>query len=159
MRLPLVPVSNLNTTGSSSSPPLAFIDEEPFIVELQGSLELHGAAPDESQDMSDVVVGKIDLSEPTKPILQIAHHRLEGKLVSLSEPYALLRTTPAPTAPTVPAAPVATQDITSSPLKERGKDKDDEEVTPPKIEIVSLVRRKIVFSKRPEPLVTLSSEL
>lgn len=130
-----------------------------------------GGTEGELGGMDGVRVGRINLDEPVrfscslgwrgliggqgKPILQIAHHRLEGKLVTLSEPYALLRTTPAPEEPTPKRARLSSPPhMGSSPEKAR----QEEEVREPRIEIVGLVRRKIVFSKRPEPLVTLSSE-
>ena len=115
----------------------------------------------------------------SKPILQIAHHRLEGRIVTLAEPYALLRSTPAPVASTFEvndederpakrsrntqygaegASPTSdglssSKDLFlapafSSPEKPQVVARD----APPLIEIVGLVRKKIVFSKRPEPI-------
>lgn len=52
-------------------PPLAFIDDEPFLLELQGSLD-----PPKGEDadtterlggMSGVRVGKLDLENPVSP--------------------------------------------------------------------------------------------
>lgn len=101
--------------------------------------------------------------------MQIAHHRLEGKLVTLGVPYALLRTTPVPSHLGEGQGGQGEEDegeeelpvpkrmrmeeegaVGSSPEKQRVV----REVKAPRIEIVGLVRRKIVFSKRPEPIVT-----
>lgn len=100
--------------------------------------------------------------------MQIAHHRLEGKLVTLGVPYALLRTTPVPShlgegqggqgeedegeeeLPVPKRMRIEDEMVASSPEKQRVV----REVKAPRIEIVGLVRRKIVFSKRPEPIVT-----
>lgn len=168
----------------ASEPPLVFLDQEPFLVELQGALELSGESGDASTGMHGVKVGKIDFSQvvsymmlakrwsgvcagrltdrdwraQAKPILRIAHHRLEGKLVTLTEPYAILKTTRdvddderaskrarlvLPARSSSPGGPVPS----SSPVKPSGAP------AVPKIEIVGVVRRKIVFSKRPEPMV------
>ncbi|KAK4690656.1 chromosome transmission fidelity protein 8, partial [Phenoliferia sp. Uapishka_3] len=179
MRLKLNPSQNListlsNPANSSSNPPapLAFIDNEPFLIELQGSLELPGGQVTQGIDMGGTIVGKLDTTDPNKPILIIAHHRLEGKLVTLTEPYALLRTTPA----TDPSTEQTQPRITSP--HELGEDGSREttptaETTPtilateeesntdalqPRIDILALIRRKIVFSKRPEPILELSSD-
>ncbi|GAA5980089.1 hypothetical protein JCM21900_005001 [Sporobolomyces salmonicolor] len=176
MRLPLHPTSSLlaqlSSSASPSDPPLLFIDHEPFLVELQGTLQL---PPGEAEPgtpavggnhlhaMAGARVGNVDLSDPKKPVLRIAHHRLEGRLETLLTPYALLRTTPAsdpddddddddrgrrsPKRPRLPAAasPAADADDASPPR-------------PPHLALVALVRKKIVFSKRPEPLLELSSD-
>ena len=77
MRLPLqispsftsqLPLSE----SSPSDPPLLFIDQEPFIVELQGKLDLPEGeaeedglgAGDEASRLRGSRVGKIDLSDP-----------------------------------------------------------------------------------------------
>lgn len=113
----------------------------------------------------------------------VAHHRLEGKLVTLAEPYALLRSTPSPSS--IPFNhDRATDDeddedqISASkrrklsvPLSSGAMDEQhhpssspekpqtiltQEQTQAPLVEIVVLVRRKIVFSKRPEPVVILA---
>jgi hypothetical protein len=66
-RLPisLSPSVSLPVASSSTSPPLAWIDEEPFIIELQGSLELPGSEKG-AADMSGVIAGKLDLVQPVR---------------------------------------------------------------------------------------------
>jgi len=72
MRLPLhttpALIAAIQTDASnptSKQPPLVFLDDEPFLIELQGSLELPGGhgegAPLEMRGLS---VGKVDFSEP-----------------------------------------------------------------------------------------------
>ncbi|GAA5865081.1 hypothetical protein JCM8547_007706 [Rhodosporidiobolus lusitaniae] len=199
MRLPLEPTSactlQLASSFSSSSPsdpPLVFIDNEPFLVELQGILGLPPGEQEQAllenggrDEMEGVRVGKVDLSNPKKPVLRIAHHRLEGKLETLLTPYALLRTTRIPSSPSSssdlpldsassisakhriadvdPSAPSADDE----PFAKRAKldptlptssSSDPSSSNTSRIEIVSLIRRKLVFSRRPEPLIDVSSE-
>ncbi|GAA5821577.1 hypothetical protein JCM11251_000916 [Rhodosporidiobolus azoricus] len=198
MRLPLLPTPacsvQLSTSSSSSDPPLAFIDKEPFLVEMQGSLELPLGEQEEAArenegrgEMEGVRVGKVDLSDPKKPVLRIAHHRLEGKLETLMTPYALLRTTRVPASssstssssdaglakrsPTNRTDPFSeSANDSSEPIAKRTKldpsshSTSSSSTTNPtpayttRIEITSLIRRKIVFSRRPEPLIDVSSE-
>ncbi|BGP50940.1 hypothetical protein JCM10450v2_006866 [Rhodotorula kratochvilovae] len=162
MRLPLQPapslLSQLASPPSPTDPPLLFIGNEPFLVELQGSLE--GPTGEEcageeaskaAAAMEGVRVGKVDLSDPKKPVLRIAHHRLEGKLETLLTPYALLRTTrtaPSPSSSSFEAPPAKRPRVAPRAGDEAGT----------RVEIAALIRRKLVFSKRPEPLVEVSSE-
>lgn len=114
-------------------------------------------------------------------MLVIAHARLEGKIVTLPQPYALLRSTPHPstrgtddlddedrptkrtrhsptldaasgieTTPSVPSNSIRlTTNVESSPEKPR---ETQVQVKPPTIEIIGIVRKKIQFSRRPEPI-------
>ncbi|GAA5887063.1 hypothetical protein JCM5296_001583 [Sporobolomyces johnsonii] len=194
MRLPLHPtpslLAQLSHSSTPSDPPLLFIDQEPFLIELQGSLQLPPGEDDHGGDymhaMAGTRVGNVDLSDPKKPVLRIAHHRLEGRLEPLLTPYALLRTTPTSSSSSssepdpdpdpqpsskrprlspslsaprpAPPPPLATDSNSTS------NSADDDDDSPPTaapathIAIIGLVRQKIVFSKRPEPLVELSSD-
>ncbi|GAA5935000.1 hypothetical protein JCM1841_007079 [Sporobolomyces salmonicolor] len=183
MRLPLHPTSSLlsqlSSSASPSDPPLLFIDHEPFLVELQGTLQL---PPGEAEPgtpapavggnalhaMAGARVGNVDLSDPKKPVLRIAHHRLEGRLETLLTPYALLRTTPASDPDPAPSPRDDDDDDRGrrSPKRPRlpaavSSEADDDAASPPlppHLALVGLVRKKIVFSKRPEPLLELSSD-
>ncbi|TNY18021.1 hypothetical protein DMC30DRAFT_449218 [Rhodotorula diobovata] len=183
MRLPLQPapslLSQLSPSSPSSSstgtpshpdPPLVFIDNEPFLVELQGSLEGPTGEPSAGQEASQagtlmhgVRVGKVDLSDPKRPVLRIAHHRLEGKLETLLVPYALLRTT------TTTSSSSSFPPSSDEPPTKRARLSPGPAVAPPhqgapppprttSIVVVAMIRHKLVFSKRPEPLVDVSSE-
>ncbi|GAA5909707.1 uncharacterized protein JCM6883_004608 [Sporobolomyces salmoneus] len=202
MRLPLqispsftsqLPLSST----SSSDPPLVFIDSEPFIVELQGKLDLpegeaepdtySGGGADEAGRLRGSRVGRIDLSDPKKPTMRIAHHRLEGKLETLLTPYALLRTSRRRRRDSTTQENEAEGDETDSErLSKRARigqgeesmsntggggrnkikaqqdnnepEEEGEEGSTTEIEIVGIIRKKIVFNKRPEPLIEISSE-
>ncbi|GAA5878382.1 hypothetical protein JCM3774_002817 [Rhodotorula dairenensis] len=171
MQLPLELAASLGRQLGNDprpgAPPLAFIDDEPFLLELQGSLDPpKGEDPDTTEHlggMSAVRVGKLDFENPKKPILRIAHHRLEGKVEKLATPYALLRTRPkreddacaddrpAKRARTSP--PPSAESASSLQAGSGGAEKPAK-----RIEIVALIRHKLVFSKRPEPLIDVSSE-
>ncbi|ORY77639.1 hypothetical protein BCR35DRAFT_305411 [Leucosporidium creatinivorum] len=173
MHLPLHPTPLLQTqlttsTATGNQLPLLWLNSEPFLIELQGSLELPGRAGVELKEgeREGMMVGWVDL-EKTKPLLHIAHHRLEGSIVALPTPYAILRTTPAPVLPPSKRARLSSPShaaATSSPVKpppttqeeEKLREELDEE-SKPRIEIVGLVRRKVVFSKRPEMMVKAAS--
>ncbi|GAA5938204.1 uncharacterized protein JCM15063_000665 [Sporobolomyces koalae] len=193
MRIPLSISPSLETqlstpSGSASDPPLVFIDQEPFIVELQGRLELPpddqlpggGTDPtggDEASRLRGSRVGKIDLSDPVsttrfkKPTMRIAHHRLEGKLETLLTPYALLRTTagrrtrsPSPSQHLDPEEPALKKQRPNDPGERSSKSRstqeevgEEERGSSTRIEIVGIVRKKIVFNKRPEPLIDTKS--
>ncbi|GAA5895925.1 hypothetical protein JCM8208_005126 [Rhodotorula glutinis] len=180
MRLPLVPARSFLSQSalSSSDPPLVFIDDEPFLVELQGSLEGptgETSAGQEASKAADLIegarVGKVDLSDPKKPVLRIAHHRLEGKLETLLTPYALLRTSrvspspdldePASKRARLSPSPSTSSSTIAAPAPApaaAGPSDPTSTTTTTRIELVALIRRKLVFSKRPEPLVDVSSE-
>lgn len=75
MRLPLVPAASFlsQLPSNPSDPPLVFIDHEPFLVELQGSLEGPTGEPSAGQEASKAGeliegarVGKVDLSDPVR---------------------------------------------------------------------------------------------
>jgi len=88
--------------------------------------------------------------------MRIAHHRLEGKLETLLTPYALLRTTRRPRSPPPP-------DDFPEPSSKRqrldaGQEGNEDDGSTTEIHIVGLIRKKIVFNKRPEPLIEISSE-
>lgn len=120
--------------------------------------------------------------------MRIAHHRLEGKLETLLTPYALLRTsrrrrtttaTPEGTLngegddadpgrsnkrPRIADRNQETDGKEGNNLGQKkvlrgGEDEDDEGgTTSTEIEIIGIIRKKIVFNKRPEPLIEISSE-
>ncbi|KAI3625529.1 hypothetical protein CBS9595_000890 [Malassezia furfur] len=193
-------------------PPLARLSPngELVLVELQGSLEMDGVDPEGGQTIGVLrfpegrEVRAMPLTQD-KPILQISHHLLEGKIVSLPRPIAVLekRVTPAdqvesdiesdddagvsPPASPAPASPSQLakrarmeppetptkprEVLSSSPMPERaprysdghldfsspqpGRGKKPSTVT--SYHVVTLVRQKVLFAKRPEPIVQLNS--
>lgn len=113
--------------------------------------------------------------------MRIAHHRLEGKLETLLTPYALLRTSKRARllgttdgisereedferankrARTEGTGPEGEPSSGNTRLQQdtRGEDNGDAEGSTTRIEIVGIIRKKIVFNKRPEPLIEISSE-
>ncbi|BGP10672.1 hypothetical protein JCM10049v2_006564 [Rhodotorula toruloides] len=177
MRIPLTPspaflaqLADPASTPSPSDPPLIWIDSQPFLLELQGILEPpadeKGAA--EAGDavgasMEGVRVGKVDLADPKKPVLRIAHHRLEGKVEKLLTPYALLRTTRSSSSSSADNDDDADSRSTkrrklspspSSPSHPLSSSSSDQ----PQISLAALITHKLVFSRRPEPLIDVSSE-
>jgi len=89
-------------------------------------LELQGSLETEG-DYSGETIAQLDMSIPTKPTLRIGHHLLEGKIASLPKPLAVLRT-----------------DTNS----------DENATSPIAFDIVAIIRKKLLFSKRPSPIVT-----
>ncbi|CAG7855143.1 SubName: Full=Uncharacterized protein {ECO:0000313/EMBL:CCA68902.1} [Serendipita indica DSM 11827] len=91
-------------------------------------LELQGSIEIEG-DYAGETIGMLDMSieaclTSSKPTLRIGHHLLEGKLTGLPKPLAVLKS-----------------NKTAEP---------DNEVS---FDIVSIIRKKIVFSKRPSPVM------
>ncbi|MCO5585276.1 hypothetical protein L7F22_039209 [Adiantum nelumboides] len=93
-----VPNQQSQATASSSSSsldlshmPLPLVrlgpSNELVMIELQGSLEIDDADPKGGQ-----ILGKIEFhnGREDRPTLLISHHRLEGKIVSLTKPLAVL---------------------------------------------------------------------
>ncbi|CDR45489.1 RHTO0S11e00738g1_1 [Rhodotorula toruloides] len=179
MRIPLTPspaflaqLADPSSTPSPSDPPLIWIDSQPFLLELQGILEPPadekgaGEAGDAAgASMEGVRVGKVDLADPKKPVLRIAHHRLEGKVEKLLTPYALLRTTRSSS-----SAPTRDDDDDTDPRSTKRRKLCPTLSSPsqplssssssdqPQISLAALITHKLVFSRRPEPLIDVSSE-
>ncbi|TPX42988.1 hypothetical protein SeLEV6574_g05311 [Synchytrium endobioticum] len=55
------------------------------ILEIQGTLEINQVT------FQNAVLGTLELLNQENPILTIGHHTLEGKRITLSKPFALLR--------------------------------------------------------------------
>jgi chromosome transmission fidelity protein 8 len=70
-----------------------------------------------------------DFTRQDKPILKIGHHHLEGKLVSLSKPLAVLA------------------------REKAGKNDAEGGAGSTRYDILTIVKRKIAFSNRPIPIV------
>ena len=97
----------------------------------------------------------------TKPTLTIGHHLLEGKIAALPKPLAVLFRTPSASRP-LPRA-FRAHDRSSDGDFEYGEDTemmtevDDGDTGAkgrcPSWDVVAIVRRKILFSKRPMPVV------
>ncbi|KAI0255134.1 Ctf8-domain-containing protein [Lactifluus subvellereus] len=137
--------SSRDTSAGTLPPALAQLgSSELFLLELQGELEVSG-------DKRGQLVGRLTIDDDDsgkgKPTLRIGHHLLEGKIVSLPKPLAVLQRVrdncgiedDNATAAAAAAAEGAATPTTSYAIR-------------------TLVRKKIVFSKRPTPIVGLSAK-
>ncbi|KXN91642.1 hypothetical protein AN958_12494 [Leucoagaricus sp. SymC.cos] len=143
------PSSSLSSTPSETSKlpsALAKIsNDEVVLIELQGALEVEAA---QSSDKNGKFVGKLTINENgrEKPTLLIGHHLLEGKIASLNKPLAIL--TRSATNVNSSSTIASSTDLLKPELKGR--------VTPtPRVQwkVMGIVKRKIVFAKRPMPIV------
>ncbi|TBU51931.1 Ctf8-domain-containing protein [Dichomitus squalens] len=138
----LIPI-NIDLPGPSTPrrpnlPPqlIQFGTDELILIELQGSLEVEG-------NRDGQLVGKLRVDAVTKPTLVIGHHLLEGKMVSLNKPLAVLHRHDA-RASHDGADEDASMDV-DGPLK-GGEAKS--------WDMIAIVKRKMVFSKRPMPIAS-----
>ncbi|KAG0144860.1 hypothetical protein CROQUDRAFT_108213 [Cronartium quercuum f. sp. fusiforme G11] len=138
MRLPISVTQKVHSSQASLSSDSTFtlVNGETVIVELQGKLEIsYDEGPNVNQEAirEGLEIGRLDLSNPKKPLLTIGNHQLEGKIVKLTTPLALLRK--------MESASVSAHS-------------DPDHRT--QLDIVSIVERKFVFAKRPSPIVKMS---
>lgn len=190
---------------ASSCPPLVRLapDGQLVLIELQGSLEMVGGDSTGGHTVATLSFPpgrEVRRCLQNKPVLQISHHRLEGSIVQLRKPLAVLEKrvvpvdgaeTPPPSSPAAPAlSPPSSPSIrsapkrqrmvtpepatpdrhgayTSSPMPERAPRFSDGafDFSSPGAEqrlemstsydIVAVVRHKLLFSQRPEPVVRL----
>ena len=176
--------------GSPALPPVLtrLGSSELILLELQGELDVsgdkHGQLVGRLTIDDDAIDGKVRsvhyllchrhfplTSDPFsfflkgKPTLRIGHHLLEGKIVSLPKPLAVLQRICAPP----PPPPINSRDNDGDG---DGDDiqhgdnsgdstKDDSKLTPAATSyaIRTLIRKKVVFSKRPTPIVGLSAKI
>ena len=185
---------------AATCPPLVRLSPtgELVLIELQGTLEMVG----ESTGRDTLGTLSFPAGREGQPVLQIAHHRLEGHFVQLRKPLAVLEkrvfpvdgapVPPPSSPPALPSSPVspphspsvaaghkrarleppATPERprappTSSPMPERAPRFSDGAFdfsspgaetrlqTATAYDIVAIVRHKLLFSQRPEPVVRL----
>ncbi|CCL99301.1 uncharacterized protein FIBRA_01317 [Fibroporia radiculosa] len=123
---------SLSSTRTFSPQLAQFGGDEMVLIEMQGSLEVEG-------NKDGQTVGKLRIDEITKkPTLLIGHHLLEGKLVNLPKPLAVLHR--------------------QAHGRSRTEDVEmEDDIRTLKVEaewdIVAVVKRKMIFSKRPMPMV------
>ncbi|KAA1476227.1 hypothetical protein DENSPDRAFT_843128 [Dentipellis sp. KUC8613] len=140
----IIPIT-LPSSGSASTPlppTLAQIgSSELVLIELQGSLEVEG-------DKHGKSVGKLTIpdDDKSKPTLLIGYHLIEGKITNLPKPLAVLhRVSPSSLEPS-DAMDIDFETPSVPPSQ-----------PPPTYTIRAIVRKKLVFSKRPMPMVGLSA--
>ncbi|KAI5122925.1 hypothetical protein M0805_007603 [Coniferiporia weirii] len=104
--------------------------EEVVLIELQGSIEVEGSQWGQP-------IGRLKFDEnDSKPTMLIGHNLLEGKIVNLPKPLAVL----------------FKKDIDVS-----GAGEDSKGGATCEYDMVAVVKRKILFSKRPMPIVNMMS--
>ena len=172
---------------AATCPPLMRLSPtgELVLIELQGTLEMVG----ESTDRDTLGTLSFPAGREGQPVLQIAHHRLEGHFVQLRKPLAVLEKrvfpvdgAPVPPPSSPPALPSSPVSPPHSPSVAAGHKRARLEppVTPERAprfsdgafdfsspgaetrlqtatayDIVAIVRHKLLFSQRPEPVVRL----
>jgi len=117
------------------------------LIELQGKLDV-GCTDNSERDGQ--VVGMFRLEEgSSKPTIAIGHHLLEGKIVSLPKPLGVIHRS---TLPPVLSQNAHEQDPTEGDGVDRREAKGSDAGTS-RWDMVAVVKKKIVFSKRPMPIV------
>ncbi|KAI5885901.1 uncharacterized protein SCHCODRAFT_02519461 [Schizophyllum commune H4-8] len=124
---------------------------EVVLVELQGALEVESR---EARERDGRLIGRFGIDENgTRATLFIGHHLLEGKVAQMPKPFAVMQRK---------SAPASRRSALSG--GEAGGDNDDAMDLDTSAddtsaqdnvswEIIAVVKRKIVFSKRPMPIV------
>jgi len=148
---------NIISSSSDSGPklPTGFAKishDEVVIIELQGTLEVEC---NHIGERDGKFIGKLKIDATNKPTLLIGHHLLEGKITNLSKPLAVLvRSSTVSRGTTVVNGTAAAQDGEDVDMDTTDVDEksDTDEV---EWDMVAVVKRKIVFGKRPMPIVNL----
>ncbi|KAG2369108.1 Ctf8-domain-containing protein [Suillus spraguei] len=112
--------------------------DELILIELQGTLDIEC---DEDTTRDGQFVGKLNLKDANKPTLIIGHHLLEGKVVTLPKPLGVMHRKES----SKRQCYLGDGDNSSSV--------EDTWNLGVSWDIVAVVKKKIVFSKRPMPIV------
>lgn len=108
-------------------------NDEIFLIELQGTLDVEGT---EATQKDGQLIGNLNTSDMKKPTLMIGHHLLEGKVVNLPKPLGVLHKQSSSSSAENQAEGSGTQGAGGSTTWG----------------VVAVVKKKLVFSKRPMPL-------
>ncbi|KAF9526340.1 Ctf8-domain-containing protein [Crepidotus variabilis] len=150
----LIPITLPSSTSSSFSnpklpPTIAKISHDEFVlIELQGALEIEGSNP---RERDGKFIGTFKMDEATnKPTLLIGHHLLEGKVQTLAKPLGIL---------------VRNPNRNSSPKEDEEEEEEIDDMAVDNVNgedleqpssgwtITAIVKKKIIFSKRPMPVM------
>ncbi|KAI1790664.1 Ctf8-domain-containing protein [Ganoderma leucocontextum] len=142
----LIPI-NIDIPGPSTPrrphlPPqlVQFGTDELVLIELQGALEVEG-------NKDGQLVGELEVDSATKkPTLKIGYHRLEGKLVNLNKPLAVLHRHD--------SQPPDDEDAGMEVDEDEDEGRVGKTTEAKSWDMIAIVKRKMVFSKRPMPVVT-----
>jgi len=153
----LIPITITSSSLSNPKLPsgLAKISHsEVVLVELQGSLEVECNQPSERDGK---LVGKLKIDDLTgKPSLLIGHHLLEGTIASLPKPFAVILRTEGLGNEGLELeddAMVLDSLTTTGPGPGGHPTTDIGDSTSSSWSVVGIVKKKIVFSKRPMPVM------
>jgi len=156
----LIPLTIASSSSSNPKLPPGLVKishDEIVLIELQGSLEVELNHPSERNGK---LVGKLKIDETTnKPSLLIGHHLLEGRIAALPKPYAIL-------VRTGPTRNTAVNQTYPEDLNEEAMFVDVDSHSPgPELPgssgegssagwtVAGIVKKKIIFSKRPMPVI------
>ncbi|KAH7913535.1 Ctf8-domain-containing protein [Hygrophoropsis aurantiaca] len=139
----IIPISVSSKENNDIFPPsLARLGNDDLVlIELQGSLEVEC---NESSSRDGRLVGKLNVDNPDKPTLLIGHHLLEGKIVTLPKPLGVLHRN----------TPIQNPKTQGESLDRSQSDQDEVDGW----SIVAMVKKKLVFSKRPMPITILKQK-
>jgi len=118
-------------------------NDELVLIELQGSLDVECT---DNSERDGQIVGAFRLDEgSSKPTLAIGHHLLEGKIVSLPKPLGVIQRSTSPSTPH-PIGPDREDDFNLRGAKGALAESSQ-------WNMIAIVKKKVVFSKRPMPIV------
>ncbi|PIL36333.1 hypothetical protein GSI_00021 [Ganoderma sinense ZZ0214-1] len=142
----LIPI-NIDLPGPSTprrphlpSQLVQFGTDELVLIELQGVLEVEG-------NRDGQLVGQLEVDSATKkPTLMIGYHKLEGKLVNLNKPLAVLHRHD--------SQPKNEDNEDAAMEVDGSEDRVGGASEAKSWDMIAIVKRKMVFSKRPMPVVS-----
>lgn len=146
MKIPLsVTPTRAGPRPTDASSSVILFNDETLIVELQGTLELskpggNGLMIGHDCSKDGLDIGRLDLTNPERPQLVIGNYQLEGKVVKLAKPLTVVRKTEWKSKLETSLEPSRGAQSYPSQLHQS-------------LDIVALVERKLVFTKRPQPIV------
>ncbi|KAI9139450.1 chromosome transmission fidelity protein 8 [Paraphysoderma sedebokerense] len=151
--------SNDNSAHKSSKP-------EWVLIELQGTIEA------DAVDMRGLKLGHLEHNQNNLPVLTIGHHKLEGKIVDLPKPYAVIkrRNSPSPHLAQIDSSYHSNESsLTSSPNLSRSHSPNSTPIVTPTpgspssgslsksdpihCDVVAVIRKRYLFKSRPEPII------
>lgn len=131
-----ITISRPGQFSAKLPPPLVTLGhDELFLIELQGTLDVEGT---EVADKDGQLIGTLNTTDMNKPTLTIGYHLLEGKVVNLTKPLGVLHKQV--------CTPVEGVSTSSGGQEAVG--------TGTKWDVIAVVKKKLVFSKRPMPVAT-----
>lgn len=118
------------------------------LIELQGQLETR-----DQVSFNDMHIGDLHFDKKGTPNLIIGHHLLNGKIVELEKPYAVLKKKSLLVGENDPE-PVPNPEADMESLECDIEDRKNSEGCSTEYEVVALITKKIIFKNRPKPIIT-----